>query len=83
MSASRGPSQAGLLTTAGIAAFALLCYGAPLLIAGGALTGLGALVRSWWLIGPGIAALLILIGWGIVRRRRGLGTACPPRRNLR
>ena len=56
--------------------------GAPLLIASGALTGAGALLHSWWLIGSGIAVLLGVLGWRVVRRSRNRNAACAPRRTL-
>jgi hypothetical protein len=59
MSEPRGPSPAGVLATIGIGAAAVLCCAGPPLLADGALSGLGSVVRSLWLTGGG-AALVVL-----------------------
>lgn len=76
MSEPRGPSRAGVLATLGAVAVAVLCCAGPALLAGGALAGLGGLLRNPWLIGGG--ALVILAGAAarLIGRHR---TAAGPR----
>jgi hypothetical protein len=82
----RGRSPAGsLLATVAAVVLALLCCAGPLVLASGAVAGVGALVHSPWLIAAGAPLLIwviVLTVARIVRRRRG-NTAddrCPPRR---
>ncbi|HKN97612.1 MAG TPA: hypothetical protein VJX10_10880 [Pseudonocardiaceae bacterium] len=46
-----------------------LCCGLPLLIAGGALAGIGSVLGSPWVIGAGVALVAGVVGWRIRRRR--------------
>lgn len=66
----------------------ILCRGLPLLIAGGALGGIGAVIGNPWVIG---AAAVLVVGVVATQvRRRGGGSAraaddscCPPERPAR
>jgi len=83
VSEPRGPSRAGILATVGLAAAALLCCAGPALLAGGALSGLGGLLRNPWLIGGGAAVIVAAVGYAIARHTHGRGGAqaedcCPP-----
>lgn len=71
----------GLLLGAVAALLMVACCALPILVAGGAIAGVGALLRNPWVIGAGITlAVLALIA--ISRRRSGGDTAthgcCPP-----
>ncbi|HEU5006829.1 MAG TPA: hypothetical protein VFT67_07650 [Jatrophihabitantaceae bacterium] len=74
MSEPRGPSQAGLLATLGVVVVAVLCCAGPALLAGGALAGLGGLLRNPWLIGVGAVIVVTAISLAMRRRRRAAGT---------
>ena len=70
----------GLLLGAGAALLMVACCALlPILIAGGAIAGLGAFLRNPWVIGAGIALAILAL---IAISRRGGGTAghgcCPP-----
>lgn len=58
-----GPSP---LTTAGLLMLPVLCCGLPLLIAGGALGGLGAVLGNPWIIAAAAAVVVGVVAW---RRR--------------
>lgn len=72
-----GGVGAGLGVAALVAAM-VVCCAAPVLIAGGALGVLGAIVRSGWVIGA--AAVLVLAGlaYTVHRRRVGRSPDCCP-----
>lgn len=82
---SSDPSQDGVrgtLATIGIVVLPVLCCGLPLLIASGALGGLGAVLGNPWVIG---AAVALAVGTVAVLARRSGGPArsgdsacCPP-----
>lgn len=57
----------------------VVCCGLPLLIAGGALSGAGALLGNPWVLGA--AALVLVVGLTRWLRRSSSGdaTCCPPR----
>lgn len=81
MSEPRGPSPAGIFAAVGVAA--VLCCAGPALLAGGALSGIGGVVRNPWLIGGGAALVVLAVAYTIVRhrqRRAGNRTdvCCPP-----
>ena len=76
------PGGSGLLLGAGAALLMVACCALlPLLVAGGALAGAGAFLRNPWVIGAGIA-LVVLALIAISRRRSGGDDAghgcCPP-----
>jgi hypothetical protein len=58
------------LATGAVLLLPALCCGLPLLIAGGALAGLGSVLGSPWLIGAAVALLAGVLVWR-VRRRTG------------
>ncbi|TDT32969.1 hypothetical protein ACF3NT_02675 [Naumannella halotolerans] len=60
----------GLLVAAGGALLVALCCGLPLILAGGALAGIGGLLRSPWTVGAGIAVVLAVAAAAIARRHR-------------
>lgn len=85
MSEPRGPSPAGILATIGVLAAAVLCCAGPALLAGGALSGIGGVLRSPWLIGIGALLIVGSLGYTLLRRvgRRGEPrdadeSCCPP-----
>lgn len=83
MSEPRGPSSAGLFGVLGVALIAVLCCAGPALLAGGALSGIGGVLRNPWLITIGAALVLGALSYGtarLVRARRSAGAAdcCPP-----
>ncbi|MFI5627586.1 hypothetical protein ACIA03_29285 [Nocardioides sp. NPDC051685] len=65
----------GLLLGAGAALLMILCCAGPALIAGGALAGIGGLLRNPWVIGAGIAVLALAV-LSIARRRSGATNDC-------
>ncbi|WP_062641437.1 hypothetical protein [Streptomyces maremycinicus] len=68
------------MTMAGIGAALLMivCCAGTVLLAGGALAGLGGVLVSPWLLAP--AAVLLVGGllWRLRHRRTGSGDACCP-----
>jgi len=56
-----------VLAVVGAGAAILLCCAGPALLAGGVLSGLGALLLSPWLIGCGSVLVAVAIGYAIVR----------------
>lgn len=56
---NNSPKLTGPLTVVGVALVAVLCCVGPILIAGGALTVLGTVVRSGWLM---VIGALVLLG---------------------
>ncbi|GAA4127561.1 MULTISPECIES: hypothetical protein [Actinomycetes] len=78
------PGRAGLLLGAGAAFLMVACCALlPLLVAGGALAGVGAFLRNPWVIGAGVA-LLAFGGVAATRRPNGGDNAghdcCTPMR---
>ncbi|HEX5403773.1 MAG TPA: hypothetical protein VFX16_15910 [Pseudonocardiaceae bacterium] len=63
-----------------------LCCGLPLLIAGGALAGIGSMLGSPWVIGFGVTLVAGVAGW-LIRRHASTRTAdrecCSPTRPAR
>ena len=58
-----------------------LCCGLPLLIAGGALAGLGSVLGNPWVIGAAVALLVGVVVWRVRRRtgtRAGDEGCCTP-----
>jgi hypothetical protein len=51
------------LATGAVLLLSVLCCGLPLLIAGGALAGLGSALGNPWVIGAGVALLLGVLTW--------------------
>lgn len=81
MSEPRGPSPAGILATLGAVVVAVLCCAGPALLAGGALSGIGGVLRNPWLIGVGaliLAAAVIYTLRQRAARRRDSDACCPP-----
>jgi hypothetical protein len=83
---STNPDHEGKRTILAAGAFLLLpalCCGLPLLIAGGALAGIGSVLGTPWVIGAAVALLVSLVVWR-VRRYTGTSTpfggdaCCPP-----
>ncbi len=70
MSEPRGPSPAGILAKIGVGVAAVLCCAGPALLAGGALSGIGGVVRSPWLISGGAALVVLAVAYTIVRHRQ-------------
>ena len=67
------PGGSGLLLGAGAALLMVACCALlPILIAGGAIAGIGAFLRNPWVIGAGIALAILAL---IAISRRGGGTA--------
>lgn len=71
------------LAVGGLAVLAVACCAAPALIAAGALTLIGAVLHSWWVIG--IAAVVVLAALGYTLQRRSARgepgqpqDCCPP-----
>ncbi|AVV45429.1 mercury transporter [Streptomyces sp. SID9913] len=76
-----GERRGGLLGTLGMVGVVLLpvlCCAGPVLLAGGALAGLGGALVSPWLLAP--AAVLLAGGllWWLRRRPTGSGDSCCP-----
>lgn len=65
--------QRTALVTGALLLLPVLCCGLPLLIAGGALAGLGTVLGNPWMIGAAIALLVGIVVWRI-RRRAGAAT---------
>lgn len=63
------------LATIGLILVPVLCCGLPVLIAAGALAGVGSVLGNPWLIGAAVALLAGVVAWRI---RRHTGTATPP-----
>ncbi|MGW5721476.1 hypothetical protein ACWEVP_35240 [Amycolatopsis sp. NPDC003865] len=59
------------LATGALLVLPALCYGLPLLIAGGALAGLGSVLGNPWVISAAIALLVAAMVWRIRRHVRG------------
>ncbi|PZS27157.1 MAG: hypothetical protein DLM58_19285 [Pseudonocardiales bacterium] len=70
MSEPRGPSPAGIRATIGVGVAAVLCCAGPALFAGGALSGIGGLVRSPWMISGGATLVVLAVAYPIVRHRQ-------------
>ncbi|SFB62788.1 hypothetical protein SAMN05216266_13163 [Amycolatopsis marina] len=60
--------------TGAVVLLSVLCCGLPLLIAGGALAGLGSALGNPWVIGAGVALLVGVLVW---RLRRHTDTSTP------
>lgn len=79
-------SSAGMFTMLGVALLAVLCCAGPALVAGGALSAIGAAVRSPWLIAAGAVLVVAAAGYTLARHRRrhvgacaaGSDECCPP-----
>lgn len=75
------PAGNRLLLGAGATLLMVACCALPILIAGGALAGVGGLLGKPWVIGTGIS-LLVLALLAVTRRRRGRDRSghgcCPP-----
>ncbi|MEU0469990.1 hypothetical protein ABZ215_38845 [Amycolatopsis sp. NPDC006131] len=77
---STNPDRDGTRTALATGAFLLLpalCCGLPLLIAGGALAGLGSVLGNPWVIGAAIALLVAVVVCRIRRRARGARSSDP------
>lgn len=75
------------LATGALLLLPALCCGMPLLIAGGALAGLGSVLSNPWVIGAAVALLIAGVVWRTrhrARSARSSDTACcapePPTR---
>jgi len=76
-------SPTGVLAILGAGALMVLCCAGPVLLASGALAGVGAALHNPWLIGIGaaiLAAAIIYTATRIARHRRSAktDTCCPP-----
>jgi mercuric ion transport protein len=75
-----------MFTMLGVALLAVLCCAGPALVAGGALSAIGAAVRSPWLIAAGAVLVVAAAGYTLARHRRrhvgacaaGSDECCPP-----
>lgn len=76
----RQPGHGGPLAIAGAVLLMVLCCAGPALLAGGAISLLGAVLLSRWVIGAG-ALITVAAAAHIVARRAGTGTrgddCCP------
>lgn len=69
----------GVVAMVGVVALPILCCAGPALVAGGALAGLGGVLRSPWLLLPALVLLSGGVALSMRRRgRRGGTTCCPP-----
>lgn len=67
------------LAAVGLVLLPALCCGLPTLIAAGGLGLVGSVLRSPWLIGIAVLALLGLLSWWLTGgARRRPGACCPP-----
>lgn len=71
-------SSGGLLVAAGAGLLMVVCYALPLLVAGGALAGVGGVLGSPWVIGAGIVIVTTTLVAGRRRRRKVVRGCCPP-----
>lgn len=60
-----------MLAAVGVVLVAVLCCAGPVLLAGGTLSGIGAALRSPWLIGAGALLLVAGVIFAAVRRKQG------------
>jgi predicted lipid-binding transport protein (Tim44 family) len=75
----KGESKGTGLAIGGLGLAMVLCCGLPLLIVGGALGGMGALLGNPWLIGAAVALLAGVVVWRQRRANdRSAGSCCPP-----
>lgn len=72
--------RAGSKLLLGFVALHVICCVVPLLIAGGVISGAGALQGSPLLLGAGALVLLVGAAVGIRRIRAGRKACCPPDR---
>ncbi|KUL42561.1 hypothetical protein [Streptomyces regalis] len=68
----------GTLATVGVALLAVLCCAGPVLLASGALAGLGGVLVSPWLLVPAAVLLAGGLAWWLRHRGPGSGDACRP-----
>lgn len=63
-------NRRAVLVTCAMLLAPIVCCGLPLLIAGGALAGIGSLLNSAWLVGPAVIILAVaaVIAWRVRRR---------------
>ena len=73
-----GPGIGALFGGVGVAVLMVACCAAPLLIAGGALAGIGGVLSNPWVIAAGVV-LVIAALVGVARRGKPGGDCCPPR----
>ncbi|EOY45666.1 mercuric transporter [Streptomyces anthocyanicus] len=66
----------GTLAVVGVALLPIICCAGPVLLASGALAGLGGVLVSPWLLAPAAVLLAGALTWWLRRRRTGNGDAC-------
>lgn len=67
---SKDPKGGSLRWGAGAAVLMVICCAGPVLIAAGALTGIGGLLRNPWVIGAGLVLVLGAVLIAIQRHRK-------------
>ncbi|AEA28803.1 hypothetical protein Psed_6720 (plasmid) [Pseudonocardia dioxanivorans CB1190] len=67
----------GTLAVVGVALLSIICCAGPVLLASGALAGLGGVLVSPWLLAPAAVLMAGALAWWL-RRRTGNGDACCP-----
>ncbi|MEU9426257.1 hypothetical protein AB0D87_26025 [Streptomyces sp. NPDC048342] len=76
---NKEPSGAGTATAGiGVALLMIACCALPVLIAGGALAGLGGVLGNPWLIAAAVVLVAAAITAIVRRRRSGRDACCPP-----
>ncbi|MCP3818842.1 mercury transporter [Streptomyces sp. A3M-1-3] len=79
--AQPGDRRGGLLGTVGMVGVVLLpiiCCAGPVLLAGGALAGLGGVLGSPWLLVPAAVLPAGALAWWLRRRSSAGGDSCCP-----
>ncbi|WP_149829079.1 hypothetical protein [Streptomyces tailanensis] len=77
-SSGAGTAAAGI----GIALLMIACCALPVLIAGGALAGIGGALGNPWLIAAAVVLVAAAITAIVRRRRSGRDACCPPAGSL-
>jgi mercuric ion transport protein len=71
------PGGGGLLMAAGAGLLMIACCVLPLLIAGGALAGIGGFMRSPWVIAAGVLLVVVAV-LAVPRRHKWDDECCEP-----
>jgi hypothetical protein len=79
MAADSGGGGKGTgLAMGGLGLAVVLCCGLPLLIAGGVLGGVGAVLGNPWVIGAAVALIAGGVVWRVRRSGSSSGSCCDP-----